>query len=266
MIRATLSLALAASLLASCARIHEEPVLGNGDRVRPASGSEVAERAGTTGAQDAMKQERDENAAAALATCVPDICAAIARGKLALGMSVGQVLAATGTSRDGWVIRTSGEATAMTPASSTQPTSDNVGEIAMIQLDGRGVHAYSYREAAGVRLVDAPEDATVDGRARARADALVAEGDELVAAGDLEGALARYDQADILTPDPGIDYRIATVLDKSLRPIEARIRYELFLHQLELERIDAEGRAAAHFAEAIAHAQQRLIVLERQGR
>jgi hypothetical protein len=147
-----------------------------------------------------------------------------------------------------------------------QTTSDNVGEIAMIQLSGRGVHANSYRESTGVRLVESPADASVDGRARARADALVAQGDELVAAGDLEGALARYDQADILTPDPTVDYRIATVLDKSLRPIEARIRYELFLHQLELERIDAQGRAAAHFADAIAHAQQRLIVLERQGR
>jgi hypothetical protein len=266
MIRATLSLALVASVLASCARINEEPVLANGDRVRPVSGEEVADRAGTVDAQEAMQQERDENTASALASCVPDICAAIARGELALGMSVGQVLAATGTSRDGWVIRTAGESTVMTPASSMQTTSDNVGEIAMIQLSGRGVHAYSYRESTGVRLVESPADASVDGRARARADALVAQGDELVAAGDLEGALARYDQADILTPDPTVDYRIATVLDKSLRPIEARIRYELFLHQLELERIDAQGRAAAHFADAIAHAQQRLIVLERQGR
>jgi tetratricopeptide (TPR) repeat protein len=266
MMRATLSLALAASVLASCARINEEPVLANGDRVRPVSGAEVTDRSGTTGAQATMQQERDENTAAALASCVPDVCAAIARGELALGMSVGQVLAATGTGRDAWVIRTAGDATVMTPSATSYATSDNVGQLAMVQLDGRGVRAYSYREASGVRLVDAPEDATVDGRARARADALVAEGDELVAAGDLERALARYDQADILTPDPGIQYRIATVLDKQLRPYEALIRYQLFLHQLDLERIDAEGRAAAHFAEAIAHAQQRVIVLERQGR
>ncbi|HSM35566.1 MAG TPA: hypothetical protein VK837_04140 [Longimicrobiales bacterium] len=266
MTRAMLSLALAASVLASCARINEEPILENGDRVRPVSGADVAEGAGTTGAQQTMQQERDENAAAALATCVPDICDAIARGELAIGMSVGQVLAATGTSREGWVIRTAGEATVMTPASSTQPTSDVVGEIAMVQLNGRGVHAYSYRESSGVRLVRSPEDASVDGRARSRAEALIAEGDELVAAGDLEGALARYDQADVLTPDPSVDYRIATVLDKSLRPIEARIRYELFLHQLEIEKIEARGRASAQFADAIAHAQQRLIVLERQGR
>lgn len=264
--RATLSLLLVAGVIAGCARINEEPVLNNGDRIRPSDGAAVADRAGTTGVQESAKQARDENAAAALATCVPDICAAIARGEVALGMSVGQVLAATGTSQSAWTIRTAGEATVMTPAASSYATADNVGEIAMIQLNGRGVHAYSYREAAGVRLVDSAEDATVDGRARARAEALVAEGDELVAAGDLEGALARYDQADILAVDPGIDYRIATVLDKSLRPIEARIRYELFLHQLELERIDAQGRAAAHFADAIAHAQQRLIVLERQGR
>jgi hypothetical protein len=266
MTRATLSLALAASVLASCARINEEPILANGDRVQPTSGAEVADRAGTAGAQQTMQQERDENAAAALATCVPDICDAIARGEVAIGMSVGQVLAATGTSREGWMIRTAGEATVMTPASSTQPTSDVVGEIAMVQLNGRGVHAYSYRESSGVRLVRSPEDASVDGRARSRAEALIAEGDELVAAGDLDGALARYDQADVLTPDPSVDYRIATVLDKSLRPIEARIRYELFLHQLEIEKIEARGRASAQFADAIAHAQQRLIVLERQGR
>ncbi len=266
MMRATLSLALVASVLASCARIHEEPILENGDRVRPVSGEEAADRSGTAGAQQTMQQERDENTAASLASCVPDICAAIARGELALGMSVGQVLAATGTSRDAWIIRTAGDATVMTPATSSYGASDAVGEIAMVQLDGRGVRAYSYREAAGIRLVDAAEDATVDGRARARADALIAEGDELVAAGDLERALARYDQADILTPDPGVDYRIATVLDKQLRPYEALIRYQLFLHQLELERIEAEGRAASYFADAIAHAQQRVIVLERQGR
>ncbi|MEN8376833.1 MAG: hypothetical protein ABFS34_15500, partial [Gemmatimonadota bacterium] len=264
MMRATLSLALAASVLASCARINEEPILGNGDRVRPVSGADVAEGSGTTTAQEGMQQERDETAATALATCVPDICSAIARGELALGMSVPQVLAATETTEDAWTIRTAGDATVMTPSSRSYALSDQVGEIGMVQLDGRGVRAYSYRESSGVRLVDAPEDATVDGRARARADALVAEGDELVAAGDLDRALARYDQADVLAQgDPGITYRIATLLDKQLRPIEALIQYQLFLHQLELERIDAEGRAAAHFADAIAHAQQRIIVLER---
>jgi hypothetical protein len=63
-----------------------------------------------------------------------------------------------------------------------------------------------------------------------------------------------------------VEYRIATVLDKQLRPIEALIRYQLFLHQLELEKIRATGEAYGHLASAIAHARERVIVLERQTR
>jgi hypothetical protein len=80
----------------------------------------------------------------------------------------------------------------------------------------------------------------------------------------LDLALARYDQADILRPGhPETTLRIATTLDKQLRPVEALIRYRLFLHQLELEKIEAQGDAAAKLAEAIALAQQRIIVLEK---
>jgi len=61
-----------------------------------------------------------------------------------------------------------------------------------------------------------------------------------------------------------IGYRIATVLDKELRPIEALIQYRLFLHQLELENIEARGDAAAKMADAIARARERIIVLEKQ--
>ena len=65
---------------------------------------------------------------------------------------------------------------------------------------------------------------------------LLREGDDLVARGDFNGALNRYDRAQVLRMnDPIVDYRIATVLDKQLRPIEAQIRYQLFLHKLELE-------------------------------
>jgi len=95
----------------------------------------------------------------------------------------------------------------------------------------------------------------------------VQEGDALAAAGDVTAALERYDRASILVRDDAmVQYRIATALDKLLRPVEAQIRYRLFLHQIELQRIEAVGSANAKLADAIARAQQRLIVLERQGR
>jgi alkylation response protein AidB-like acyl-CoA dehydrogenase len=59
---------------------------------------------------------------------------------------------------------------------------------------------------------------------------------------------------------------MATSLDKLLRPIEASLRYRLFLHQLELEKIAAVGSANAKLAEAIAYAQQRIVVLDRRAR
>nr|PZN89719.1 MAG: hypothetical protein DIU52_12240 [bacterium] len=96
---------------------------------------------------------------------------------------------------------------------------------------------------------------------------LVREGDDLVARGDLDAALDRYDRAQVLQPDNvELEYRIATVLDKQLRPIEASIRYRLFLHRLELEEIEAVGDAYAKLADAIARARERIIVLEKQAR
>ena len=84
--------------------------------------------------------------------------------------------------------------------------------------------------------------------------------------GAMVAALNRYDRADILRPgDPMTTYRIATALDKELRPIQALVQYQLFLHQLELERIDAEGDAAAKLADAIAQARARIIFIERGG-
>jgi hypothetical protein len=62
-----------------------------------------------------------------------------------------------------------------------------------------------------------------------------------------------------------VAYRIASVLDKQLRPIQARIQYELFLHRLEMEKIRARGEVAANIAEAIARARERIIVLEKRG-
>ena len=102
-------------------------------------------------------------------------------------------------------------------------------------------------------------------RAAARADALLEQGDEHVAAGRLDLALERYDQADILRPGHAqTTLRIATTLDKSLRPVEAIMRYQLFIHQMELERIHARGEAGAKIAEAIARAHERIVVLERR--
>jgi hypothetical protein len=63
-----------------------------------------------------------------------------------------------------------------------------------------------------------------------------------------------------------LQYRVATLLDLQLRPVEALMRYQRFLQQLELQRIDAVGTANAKLAEAIALAQQRIVVLQRQVR
>jgi len=61
-----------------------------------------------------------------------------------------------------------------------------------------------------------------------------------------------------------IDFKIAESLDKALRPYAALIQYQLFLHRMNLETIEARGEAAARMAEAIALAQQRILILERQ--
>jgi hypothetical protein len=61
-----------------------------------------------------------------------------------------------------------------------------------------------------------------------------------------------------------LEYKVATMLDLQMRPVEAQIRYQRFLHSLDIERIRAQGDANAQLADAIARAQQRLIILERQ--
>ncbi len=252
--------------LAACApkRIHEEPIMQNGDRVPGADAT--VERAREQAAREnaEMTKARDANTANALANCAPSICSAISRGEVALGMTEQQVYAATRTTESAWTVRDAGGSTVMVPASASSAPSDVVGQLAMVQLQNGMVRTYSYREAQGVRVVAAPADATTEGRADAMADMLLREGDDLVARGDFNGALNRYDRAQVLRAgDPMIDYRIATVLDKQLRPIEAQIRYQLFLHRLELEKIQAIGEANAQLANAIAHAKERIIVLER---
>jgi hypothetical protein len=256
-------------LLAACAprRIHEEPILRQGDRVTTDPAAIEAARSDAQRTQREAATRRDDLAARALSDCAPRVCEAIARGELAIGMTEPQVLAATRTTEAAWSARDAGAASVMVPVSFSSAPRDAVGELAMVQLrDGR-VAAYSYHEAAGVRVVSSAEQATTDGRASAMADMMLREGDDLTARGDFDAALDRYDRAQILRPaDPRIDYRIATVLDKALRPIEAQIRYELFLHRLEIEKIDAHGRAYGNLADAIAQARQRVIVLEKQNR
>jgi tetratricopeptide (TPR) repeat protein len=255
--------------LAACApkRVHEQPVLVNGDRVAGPDAIIQSSREQTARETRDAQNQRDVLAANAYASCTPEICAAITRGEIALGMTETQVLAATRTTDGAWQTRDAGESSVMVPLNRREAPHDAVGELAMIQLRNGRVAAYSYNEAQGVRLVAAPQDATTAGRASALADMLVREGDDLVARGEFDMALNRYDRAQVLRGnDAQIDYRIATVLDKQLRPIEALLRYQLFLHRLELEKIQAVGEAYGNLANAIAHARERVIVLERQTR
>lgn len=265
----TAALAAAALLLAACSvkRIQEEPILENGDQI--ASADRAVERARLDAARDqgTLAARRDSIAAVALASCGGATCAGLARGEIMLGMSPAQVMAATGTTPDAWVARAAGTATVLAPLSRDQYPRDAAGNVALVQLENGRVTSVSYSEPSGVRVVATESDATADGRGRARAETLVREGDEYAAAGDLRRALDRYDRASVLRPgDATLDYRIATVLDKQLRPVEALVRYQLFLHRLELERIEAQGNADAKLADAIARARERVIILEKQAR
>lgn len=252
--------------LAACApkRVHEDPIMKNGDRVEPVDDMVATTRTQNTRHSSELTKARDSVTANALANCQPAICTAIARGEIVMGMTEQQVLAATRTTEAAWATRDAGGATVMVPASAMNAPRDVGGEVVLIQLAGGNVSSYSYREAQGVRVVANPRDATTAGRASALAEMLLREGDDLVARGDFNGALNRYDRAQVLRAnDAHIDYRIATVLDKELRPVEALVRYQLFLHKLELEKIKAEGEANAQLATAIAYAKERIIVLEK---
>ena len=262
---AVLGLALVATACAG-KRIDEEPlrVMENGDRVPSNEGPVRAAAVEYERDQQAAADARAANMADALATCSPAICAAVTQGEVVLGMNRTQVLAATGTLPSSWLISESGSATVFVPARVDDPPSDRVADIALVQLRDDRVSAYSYHEAQGVRLVSSPAEATTEGRADALADMLIREGDDYAARGDLDAALDRYDRASVLRPnDVMLDYRIATVLDKALRPVEALIRYQLFLHRLDIERIQAVGDAYANIAAAQVAARERIIVLER---
>ena len=265
----TTPLVLGLAALAACStkRIDPQPIMANGDRVA-SNDSIIAESRRIAQVDRArLSGDRDSLTAAALSTCTPSLCDAIARGEVAIGMSEAQVMAATRTTNAAWVLRRSGNVTTMVPAYVETPVKDVVGTLAVVQVGDQGVGSYSYRERQGLRVVSNPSDASATARSTMVAAGMVREGDELAANGNFAAALDRYDRASLLVPnDAEVDYKIATSLDKLLRPVEAALQYRLFLHKLELEKINAVGDQNAKLADAIARAQQRLIVIERQSR
>lgn len=243
-----------------------EQTIENGEVLRPRS-DEVVEQARVEGEmeRERIAAQRAAAVGTALASCTPEICDAISRGEVAIGMTEAEVLAATHTTPQAWDSRGSGGMIMMSAREGGRTPSDAVARLAFISFQNGQVSSYTYREPNGFRTVNHPDQATFAGRSAARANALLEQGDEYAAAGRLDLALERYDQADILRPGHAeTTLRIATTLDKSLRPIEAIMRYQLFIHQLELEKINARGDAAAKIAEAIARAHERIIVLERR--
>lgn len=261
---------LVSALIASgCApkRIDQLPItiMHNGDRVEPPTHATDAATTQALEAGIAGRERRDSIAATAYASCTPSTCAALGRGEVALGMSEAQVLAATRTTDLAWTMRRSGGVEVLAPRVADAGPRDAVAPLALVQLADGHVATITYREPQGLRTVTSPTD--VADANRARAVALTREGDELAAAGDFTAALERYDRASVVDrADPELQYKIATSLDKLLRPREAELRYRLFLHELELEKIDAVGMANARMADAIAQARQRIIVLEKQSR
>jgi hypothetical protein len=258
------------ALAAACAnpkRVHEDSItlMRNGDKVEaPLRTLDAA----TTQASETRAQgneRRDAITAAALSGCTPEVCAALGRGEIALGMTEAQVMAATRTTEPAWTTRRSGGVSVLTPRDVDAGPRDAVGAVVLVQLAGNGVTSLTYREPQGLRTVSSPADASDANRVRAAA--LTREGDALAAAGDFTSALDRYDRASVVSrADAELQYKMATALDKLLRPIEAELRYRMFLNQLEIQRIDAVGNANAKLAAAIVNARERLVVLERQSR
>ncbi len=245
--------------------IQETPVLMTGDRVLM-SDDVIAEARDREQFLRAERQaQHDSVTTAAVASCTPAICAAIGRGEVALGMNTAQVMAATRSAPDAWSVRRSASGVVMTPASLDAVPTDAQGQLAIVQFDGDRVSSVARRDRAGLRVESSPLDTTREARAIALADAIIREGDDFVAAGDRVLALERYDRALVIAPeDAMLNYKVAQLLDQQLRPVEALMRYQKFLLSLELQRIDAVGTQNAKLAEAIALAQQRIVVLDRR--
>jgi hypothetical protein len=257
--------AAALALTAACGPRMQpiRPVIENGGSV-PSQVDHTVARANAAGnAQRARIAESADNIAAAASACSGSVCAAMARGELAVGMTEAQVMAATGTTPEAWEARGGGSVRTLASRFPDQAPHDAVSEVAMVTMDGGRVRSYTYREPQGLRLVSSTADAGRDAQAAARADALLRQGDDFALRGDFVRALDRYDRADVIRPnDPETTLHIARALDKQLRPIEARLRYLMFLHQMELETIRVQGEAYGHLAAAIAEARERVVVLE----
>jgi tetratricopeptide (TPR) repeat protein len=260
-----------AMLLGACApypqRIEQPVTLPNNAEVAPVDPAAIA--AGATMDYARLRASADSVYAIAVRGCAPAMCEAVARGEIAIGMTPEQVMAAARSAPQAWVIRRFDGFGTMVPASPSASPYDRAGQVMIVQLESGTAAVVSRRGPQGIMVVSHPQDQTVQARARARAqaEALVREGDDLVAANDLAGALNRYDRASVLDPDqPEIEYKAARLLDLQLRPQEALMRYQRFLLSMDLERIRAQGEASAKMAEAIALAQQRIVVLERQVR
>lgn len=229
---------------------------------------DAATAAGGTQAEYArIRYSADSVYALAIRNCAQGICDAIGRGEIIIGMTPEQVMAAARSGPQAWVLRRFDGFGTMVPASPNASPYDRVGQVMVVQLDRGAAAVVSRRGPQGIMVVSNPQDQTTQARARAQAEALVREGDDLVAANDMAGALNRYDRASVLDPDqPEIEYKAARLLDLQLRPQEALMRYQRFLLSMELERIKAQGEANARLAEAIALAQQRIVVLQREVR
>lgn len=267
---AGLLLPLAALLVSACNGprvVSETPVLVTGDRVPSADAVIADARAREAASRQSRQSTLDSITTAAVASCTGAVCDAIGRGEVALGMTSTQVLAATRSAPEAWSIRQSGGGAVMTPASLDAMPVDAQGTLALVQLDGGRVSSVARRDRTGLRVESRPQDTTRTARTVALAQALIREGDDFVAAGDRTRALERYDRALVLAPDePLLNYKVGQLLDQQLRPVEALMRYQKFLLSLELQRIDAVGTQNAKLAEAIALAQQRIVVLDRRGR
>ena len=259
---------ITALLAAACGnpkRVNEDPiaVMRNGDRVETPMRAMDAATTRALESQIAGRERRDSLNAVAFGTCAPTVCASLGRGEIALGMTSAQVLAATRSTDIAWTSRRSGDVTVLAPRDPDAGPRDAVAPVALVQLAGGVVAGITYREPEGLRTVASASDASDPNRARAAA--LVRDGDALAAAGDFTAALDRYDRASVVNrADAEVQYKIAASLDKLLRPVEAELRYKLFLNQLVIQRIDAEGNANAKLADAIARARERIIVLEKK--
>ena len=267
----SLSRAQAAGLLAfaitACApypqRVNESPIMVNGDKVPATDASTSAPMVAAD--REAMKAAMDSVYGVATAGASVAVRESIARGEVAIGMNEAQVFAATRTTPSAWVVRRNSGSAVLVPASLSGSPKDKLGEMVMVQMDGGRAAVLSRRGPQGIMVASRPQDASAQAQAKEAAGMLIREGDDLVASNDLAGALNRYDRASVLDPEAGeVQYKAARLLDLQLRPQEALMRYQRFLLSMDIERIRAQGDASAKMAEAIAMAQQRIVILQKQ--